>query len=324
MGAPVRRLHDEINDLARGGPRQAKLNASIEVAVQIDLTEEPAVAVTATEADPPRQGDARRNSRNQAPAAPARLPDRVAQVSVPTARGTKGIEARLLLAKGAALLAAPAYLRVWRDGEYVDGIGNVLQHRLSEIYEFGLDSPSDQLPDVRRNAYAAWPRKALDPRYEVHSMAIDVFGFDDDITETDGHAQIDTVDLHHASIAHLHGLLHFQSATHGIDGAAEFNESAITRAFDDSAVIFTNFRLDDDFSAVLKACVGALLVGVHQTRIADNIHAKDCRKATFNTETISLGPRPGRAQILLNRPECEPSNRYESAASQQSGGEGSS
>jgi hypothetical protein len=136
------------------------------------------------------------------------------------------------------------------NGEYTDGIGNVLQHRLAQVYELSTNGSSNQLPDIRRNAYTAWFRKALDPYYEVHGMAINVFGLDNDVAETDSHAQIDTMALWYGSIVHHHGLLHVQGATHSVDGTAEFNEGAIARVFDDPTAMFANFRFHDGSSAV--------------------------------------------------------------------------
>jgi hypothetical protein len=70
------------------------------------------------------------------------------------------------------------------------------------------------------------------------------------------------------------------------------------------------------------ARVGTLLIGVHQTRIANDIDDQDCHQPTFNTRGISLGSPPGRAQILANRPKRQASHRYENASSQQSRGKG--
>jgi hypothetical protein len=128
-----------------------------------------------------------------------------------------GPEIRVPPSSGTLLLHAR------RNGEHTDRISNVLQHRLAQVYELSPNCSSDQLPDVRRNAYTAWPRKTLDPCYEVHGMAIDVFGLDNNVAETDSHAQIDTVALWYAGIPHHHGLLNVQSATHSVDGTPEFN-----------------------------------------------------------------------------------------------------
>src|SRR5262245_16288147 len=111
-------------------------------------------------------------------------------------------------------------------------IGNVLEHRLAQIYEIRSNRSADQLPDLRRDAYVAGARETLDPCHQVHGMAVDVVGLNNDVTETDGHAQIHTAALLHAGISHHHGLL--QSATHGVDGTAEFYESAIAGVFDDA------------------------------------------------------------------------------------------
>src|SRR6516162_3582616 len=112
-------------------------------------------------------------------------------------------------------------------------------------------------------------------------MAVDVFGLDYHVAETNSHAQVDTAAMRHPSIAHHHGLLHVQSATHGVNSAAEFDERAIARVFDDPTTIFSNFRLYDLSPAIQQTHVGTLLIAVHQTRIAHNIHDKDRRQPTF-------------------------------------------
>src|ERR1700722_4545076 len=99
------------------------------------------------------------------------------------------------------------------NGEHVNWIGDVLQHRLAQIDALGSNCAPDQPPDVRRNAYAAGPRKTFDPRHEIHGMAIDVLGLDDDVAETNGHSQIDTLALLHARIAHHHGFLLVETPT---------------------------------------------------------------------------------------------------------------
>jgi hypothetical protein len=48
----------------------------------------------------------------------------------------------------------------------------------------------------------------------------------------------------HADIALDHGVLNFDRATHCVDDAAKFDESAVAGALDDSAIVHGDGRID--------------------------------------------------------------------------------
>ena len=68
----------------------------------------------------------------------------------------------------------------------------------------------------------------------AHQVAVALL---DDVAEMNADAELDAALLRHAGVALDHAVLHFDRAAHGVDHAAELDDSAVAGALDDAPVM---------------------------------------------------------------------------------------
>ena len=105
-------------------------------------------------------------------------------------------------------------------------------------------------------------RCAFQPRGDLdaiaHQIAVTIF---DDIPEVNANAEDHASVLRQAGVALDHGVLHFDGAAHGVDHAAEFDESSIAGALYDTTVMHGDRRVDQIAAQPSKPRQGSILVG---------------------------------------------------------------
>jgi hypothetical protein len=74
-----------------------------------------------------------------------------------------------------------------------------------------------------------------------------------------------------ARIAFDHAVLHFDRAAHGIDDAAELNESAVPGSLDDAPVMQGDGRVEQVAAQRTQPRQGAILVRAGEPAIADHV-----------------------------------------------------
>ena len=76
----------------------------------------------------------------------------------------------------------------------------------------------------------------------AHQIAVALL---DDVAEMNADAERNAIVRRDARVALDHGALHLDRAAHSVDHAAEFDNAAIAGAFDDSAVVERDCRIDE-------------------------------------------------------------------------------
>jgi len=115
----------------------------------------------------------------------------------------------------------------------------------------------------------------------------------------DANAKLDAPLGRHAGVALDEALLHFDGATHRVDRAAELDDRAIAGAFDNSAVMHRDCRIDEVAAERPQARERALLVGAGEPAIADDVGDQDrgelarlAHSAPLGVSTLAQMPAP--------------------------------
>ena len=117
---------------------------------------------------------------------------------------------------------------------------------------------------------------------------MDVVAVDHHVAQVDAHAEGDAVAVGLAGDVRSDGLLRFHGGGHGVDGARELDEHAITHELDDPAVVPGEPGVDELGAKRLEGDERALLVGPDQARIADHVGGQYCGETALHR----LPPRP--------------------------------
>ena len=113
---------------------------------------------------------------------------------------------------------------------------------------------------------------SLKPRGDIDAIAHQiVVALLDDVAQVDADAELDASVRRNAGVALYQALLHFDRAAHCIDNAAELDDAAVAGAFDGTAVMSGDSRVDEVAAQTAKARKGSLLVGACKPRIADDV-----------------------------------------------------
>src|SRR5271168_4211068 len=86
----------------------------------------------------------------------------------------------------------------------------------------------------------------------------------------------------HSSVALDHGVLHFDGAAHGVDHAAEFDQSSIAGALYDTTVMHGDRRVDEIAAERPEAGKSAILVRAREPAETDDVGSEDrCKFPDF-------------------------------------------
>jgi hypothetical protein len=99
----------------------------------------------------------------------------------------------------------------------------------------------------------------------------------DDIAEMYADAEIDAPVGRQAGIALSHAVLHLDRATHRLDDAVEFDQSAVAGALDDASAMHGDGGIDQITAQRPQPRQGAIFVGAGKPAVADNVGRQDCR-----------------------------------------------
>ena len=76
-------------------------------------------------------------------------------------------------------------------------------------------------------------------------------------------------------------LMHLDGAAHGIDHAAELDESSVARPFEHTPVMYGDGRIDEIAAQSSEPRQGTILVNARQPAESGNVGGEDCRKFPF-------------------------------------------
>ena len=128
----------------------------------------------------------------------------------------------------------------------LDRLGDVLDPLLAHRREGELEPLAQLLAHLAGDADPARLGQALQPRGDVHAVAVDVpVGLVDDVAQVDADPEADALVLGHRRLALGHALLDRDRAGDRIDDAGELDKAAVAHELDDAAVVLGDERLDE-------------------------------------------------------------------------------
>ena len=117
--------------------------------------------------------------------------------------------------------------------------------------------------------------QGLEPRGDVDPVAEDVAALVDDVADVDADAEADALGLGDVRLPLGHAALDRDRAGDRVDDAGELAEDAVAHQLDDAPAVLGDERLDELLAVGLEAVEGALLVALHQARVADHVRRQD-------------------------------------------------
>jgi hypothetical protein len=114
-------------------------------------------------------------------------------------------------------------------------------------------------------------------------------------------AEFDALGGRDLGVARDHRALHLDRTAHRVDDAGEFDQQAVAGRFDDAAAVLGDLRVTKLAADRPQSGKRALLIGLHQPRIARDIGRQDRREA-------ALDPLPAHGAIL-SQPRRGPQRR---------------
>ena len=135
--------------------------------------------------------------------------------------------------------------------------------------------PLTWLCTLRGDADPARLGQRLQPRGDVHPVAEMSPPSWIDVAEVDADAEADALGLGDARLPLGHAALDRDRAGDRVDGAGELAEDAVAHELDDAAAVLGDERLDELLAVGLEALEGALLVALHEARVADHVRRQD-------------------------------------------------
>ena len=167
------------------------------------------------------------------------------------------------------------------DAQHADGAGDVLDRLRAEVVEGGGDLARHMVVGRARDGDPARLGQRLDARGDVHPVAVDVVFLDDDVAHIDADADEDARRLGEPLVAARQFGLHVERMADGVDRAG--NSTSVP-----SPVVLT---MRPPYCAILGCSSSALqrpdarerprLVGLHQSRVADDVGGHDGGKAAL-------------------------------------------
>jgi hypothetical protein len=160
---------------------------------------------------------------------------------------------------------------------------DVLHLLLAQVLERKIQPAADDLMNDIRDADAARRGQALETRRDVDAVAVDVVAVDDHVAKIDADAEHDALLFRQLGLPLGDALLNGGSAFDRIHHASEFDQRAVAHELDDAAVELRDLGRDEVPAQRLEARVRALLIGCHESAVADDVRSKDSGKSAFGS-----------------------------------------
>ena len=161
-------------------------------------------------------------------------------------------------------------------------LGDVLDGLFALIEELQFELVADLIAHHRRAGDAARPRQPLEPRRHVDAVAIEIVALDDDVAEIDADAELDVPVLGNSGVALRHAALDFDRAARRVKNAAELDQEAVAHHLEDAPAMLGHGGIEELAAMLAKRAQRALLVGLHEPAVANDVGRQDGGKSTFN------------------------------------------
>ena len=160
-----------------------------------------------------------------------------------------------------------------------DRFGDVLELRWAKVgyseIDPSLDLPIGLLRETDRGRLADALQSGRDVHPVAHEIAVALL---DDVAEMDTDAKFNSPFGGQAGVTFDHAGLHFDSAAHRVDHAAELDEAAIAGALDDAPMMRVDGWIDQIAAEPPAARKGPILVGAGEPAITNDIRNQDRRE----------------------------------------------
>jgi hypothetical protein len=95
------------------------------------------------------------------------------------------------------------------------------------------------------------------------------------VAEIDPDAEADALVLGHVRLTLGYALLDEYGAAHCVDHAHKFDQCPVAHELNDAPLVFFNKRLDELPAMCLEPSEGAVLVALHERRVANHVSGQD-------------------------------------------------
>jgi hypothetical protein len=132
------------------------------------------------------------------------------------------------------------------------------------------------------DAHATGFSQPLKSGGNVHTVAVNVIRFYDDIAEIDANAEHDTSIFGEIGVAVDHLALDIDGAPYGINDACKLDEYAVASILDDPSVVVANLGFDQVPLECVEARMCTLLIKLREARKADHVRDDDRYELSLN------------------------------------------
>src|SRR5262249_37671354 len=164
-----------------------------------------------------------------------------------------------------------------------DWPGYVLDLLVAHVLERKIELIAHLIAHDAADADPAWLRQSLQTRSDIDAVAVNILVVDDDVTDVETDAKLDTLFRRDLGVALGDLPLDVDRAAYRIDDARKLDEDAVARGLDDAPAVLRDFWIDDRASVALECGQRAFLIHAHQPRIACNIPGENGREAAFDS-----------------------------------------
>src|SRR5262249_9035442 len=152
------------------------------------------------------------------------------------------------------------------------------------------------------DADPAWLCQSLQTRSDIDAVAVNILVVDDDVTDVETDAKLDTPFRRDLGVALGDLPLDVDRAAYRIDDAGKLDEDAVACGLHDAPGVLRDFWIDDRAPVVLECGQRAFLIHAHQPRIACDIPRENGREAALDPFSAqSAPPKGGRHELCLVR-----------------------
>jgi hypothetical protein len=168
--------------------------------------------------------------------------------------------------------------------------GDILDLLLAHVLEGDCDLVAHLLMRRGADTNPARLSQGFQRGRDIHAVTEDVAMLDDNVAEVDADAKLDAALHRHPRVATYHLALNFDRAAHRVDDACKLDEKTVASGLDDPAPMLGDLRVAQFLAVGAQRSEGPLFVLAHQSRIACDIHSKDCRQPSLDPSLAHRGP----------------------------------
>ena len=165
---------------------------------------------------------------------------------------------------------------------------DVLHNVFTGVDEAGFDPVTHLLEGAGRNGHRAGLAQALEPRGDVHAIAVDTRGIHQHIAQVHANAVLHALVLRQRGIALRERALEFKRAFHRLHHRPEFGQDRVAGSVDDATVVFAHLA-GKQAPALVEHLQRGPVVGMHQPAIANHVGGKNGRQPAFGAGAGDLG-----------------------------------